>query len=101
MSLTITPLRTNFAGQVSGIDITRPLNPEQATAIEAAMDQVGVLVFHDQHFTDDTQLAFSRALGIRCLWSVEADELVGFSVRANGVTVDNGHILPAELGRVR
>ena len=27
------------------------------------MDQFGVLVFHDQHFTDETQLAFSRNFG--------------------------------------
>jgi alpha-ketoglutarate-dependent taurine dioxygenase len=36
--------RSFFAGEVSGIDITRPLNPEQAAAIEAGMDQFGVLV---------------------------------------------------------
>ncbi len=27
------------------------------------MDRYGVLVFHDQHFTDDTQMAFSRNFG--------------------------------------
>ena len=27
------------------------------------MDEFGVLVFHDQHFTDETQLAFSRNFG--------------------------------------
>ena len=29
----------------------------------SGMDQYGVLVFHDQHFTDETQLAFSRNFG--------------------------------------
>jgi len=67
MTLTIRPIdpvsRRFFAGEVSGIDITRPLSPEQARAIAAGMDTFGVLVFHDQHFTDDTQLAFSRNFG--------------------------------------
>jgi len=67
MALSIKPIdpvsRPFFGGEVSGIDITKPLTPEQAAAISAGMDQYGVLVFHDQHFTDETQLAFSRNFG--------------------------------------
>ncbi len=67
MTLSIRPInsvsRPFFAGEVSGIDITRPLTAEQAQAISAGMDQFGVLVFHDQHFTDETQLAFSGNFG--------------------------------------
>jgi alpha-ketoglutarate-dependent 2,4-dichlorophenoxyacetate dioxygenase len=55
--------RPFFAGEGSGIDITRPLSREQADAIDKGMNQYGVLVFHDQHFTDETQLAFSRNFG--------------------------------------
>jgi alpha-ketoglutarate-dependent 2,4-dichlorophenoxyacetate dioxygenase len=55
--------RPFFAGEVSGIDITRPLSREQVDAIDSGMNQYGVLVFHDQHFTDETQLAFSRNFG--------------------------------------
>lgn len=67
MSLSIRPIdpvsRPFFAGEVSGIDITRPLTASEAAAIEAGMDQYGVLVFHDQRFTDEAQLAFSRNFG--------------------------------------
>jgi alpha-ketoglutarate-dependent 2,4-dichlorophenoxyacetate dioxygenase len=67
MTLSIQPIdpvsRPFFAGEVSGIDITRPLTGEQAAAIEKGMDQYGVLVFHGQHFDDETQLAFSRNFG--------------------------------------
>ena len=59
----ITPLNPDFAGDVTGIDLTRPLTPAQVAAIEAGMDRFAVLVFHDQHFDDDTQLAFSRNFG--------------------------------------
>jgi len=67
VTLSIQPIdpiaRPFFGGVVSGIDITRPLSGEQAVAIEKGMDQYGVLVFHDQRFDDDTQLAFSRNFG--------------------------------------
>ena len=55
--------RPFFAGEVSGVDITQPLSPADAEAISAGMDHYGVLVFLDQHFTDETQLAFSRNFG--------------------------------------
>lgn len=67
MSLSIKPIdpvsRPFFAGEVSGIDITQPLSLDAVTAISAGMDEFGVLVFHGQHFSDDTQLAFSRNFG--------------------------------------
>jgi alpha-ketoglutarate-dependent 2,4-dichlorophenoxyacetate dioxygenase len=63
MSLTITPLHPGFAGDVAGIDLTRPLTAAQVAAIEAGMDRYAVLIFHDQPFDDDTQLAFSRNFG--------------------------------------
>ncbi|MEA2741639.1 MAG: alpha-ketoglutarate-dependent 2,4-dichlorophenoxyacetate dioxygenase [Acetobacteraceae bacterium] len=63
----IVPLTRNasgdFAGDVTGIDLTKPLQTEQVAAIEVGMDQFAVLIFHDQHFDDDTQLAFSRNFG--------------------------------------
>ena len=46
-----------------GIDITQPLTREQAAEIEKGMDQFGVMVFHDQRLTDETQMAFSRNFG--------------------------------------
>ncbi|MDP2373942.1 MAG: TauD/TfdA family dioxygenase [Reyranella sp.] len=55
--------RASFAGEVSGIDLTRRLSDAEVAAIHAGMDRFGVLVFHDQHLTDDQQLAFSRQLG--------------------------------------
>ncbi len=61
--MNITPLSPNFAGDVTGIDLTGALRPDQVAAIEAGMDRFGVLVFHDQDFDDETQLAFSRNFG--------------------------------------
>ena len=64
-----------FAGEVSGIDLTQPLSAGEIGAIHAGMDEYAVLVFHDQRFTDDQQLAFSRSLG-------ELEEAIGTSLRA-------------------
>ncbi len=57
------PARPDFAGEASGIDLTKGVSPETAAAIEKAMDHYAVLVFHDQRFDDDTQYAFSRNFG--------------------------------------
>ena len=63
MSLTIQQLHSVFVGEVSGIDLTQPLSRADAAAIDAGMNQYGVLVFHDQNLTDAQQIAFSTALG--------------------------------------
>lgn len=64
MPLSIRPLTpSGFAGEVEGIDLTQPLTREQVTAIDAGMDQYGVLTFHDQYFDDASQMAFSRYFG--------------------------------------
>ncbi|HTB48013.1 MAG TPA: TauD/TfdA family dioxygenase [Acetobacteraceae bacterium] len=67
MTISIRPIdpvsRPFFAGEVSGIDITLPLTGSDVAAVAAGMDAFGVLVFHGQHFTDETQLAFSRNFG--------------------------------------
>ena len=64
MSLSFRALTASgFAGEATGIDLTRALDSEAVQAIDDAMDQYGVLVFHDQRFTDETQMAFSRQFG--------------------------------------
>jgi alpha-ketoglutarate-dependent 2,4-dichlorophenoxyacetate dioxygenase len=75
MVMEIRQIHPLFVGEVSGIDITHPLTPEQAAAIEAGMDRYAVLVFHDQRFTDEQQVAFSRNFG-------EIERAVGSNVTA-------------------
>src|SRR6204780_1802404 len=62
-AMRIDPIGTTFAGEVSGIDITRPISGAEVAAIGAGMDRHGVLVFHDQARTDDAQREFSRRFG--------------------------------------
>jgi len=63
VSLSIRPLRGAFAGEVSGVDITAPLDGADVAAIEAGMDAYAVLVFHDQRLTDEQQIAFTLNFG--------------------------------------
>ena len=52
-----------FVGEVSGIDIARPLSPAEVAEIEAGMNAHAVLVFHDQKLTDEQQMAFTVNFG--------------------------------------
>ncbi|MBK8766036.1 MAG: TauD/TfdA family dioxygenase [Burkholderiaceae bacterium] len=63
MSIAIRPIHPVFAGEVSGIDLTRELSPEQVQALEAGMDRYAVLLYRDQPLTDEQQMAFSRHFG--------------------------------------
>ena len=63
MPVTIRPLHPVFTGEVAGVDCTKPLSPDEVAAIEAGMDRYAVLVFRDQHFRDEEQLAFTRHFG--------------------------------------
>src|SRR5689334_5714745 len=63
MSLAIRQIHPVFVGEVSGIDIARPLTPDEVAAIEAGMDRYAVLVFRDQKLTDEQQMSFSRNFG--------------------------------------
>ena len=96
----IDPARPTFIGEVSGIDLTRRLTEEEVSAIHAGMDCFGVLVFHDQHFEDEQQIAFSRQLGM-------LEEATGdiMSVKDRRLSMDlndisnldkNGELLPRD-----
>jgi alpha-ketoglutarate-dependent 2,4-dichlorophenoxyacetate dioxygenase len=63
MSLFILQVHPVFVGEVSGVDIARPLAPEEVAAIEAGMDRYAVLIFRDQKLSDEQQMAFSLNFG--------------------------------------
>ena len=63
MTITIRQIHPVFVGEVSGIDITRSLTPDEVTAIDAGMDDYAVLVFRDQKLTDERQMAFTLSFG--------------------------------------
>src|SRR4029077_4153343 len=62
MAIQIKQIGPCFAGEVSGIDLTEPLSPEDAAAIHAGMDEYAVLVLHGQELTIAQHLAFAQAV---------------------------------------
>jgi alpha-ketoglutarate-dependent 2,4-dichlorophenoxyacetate dioxygenase len=63
MAISIRAITPDFAGEVSGADLTRPLSRDEVAAIDAGMDRYAMLVFHDQRLTDEQQIAFSVNFG--------------------------------------
>ena len=63
MSISITPLHPLFAARVSGIDLSQPVDPDDFVAIQAALDQYAVLVFHGPTLTPEEQVTFASRFG--------------------------------------
>jgi alpha-ketoglutarate-dependent 2,4-dichlorophenoxyacetate dioxygenase len=63
MDLDVTPLRPHFAARITGVDLSRPIDPEVQRAIERAMDAYAVCVLPNQRIDDAQQIAFSRFYG--------------------------------------
>jgi len=63
MTVSIRQIHPVFVGEVSGCDLTQPIDRATVAAIETGMDRYAVLVFHDQALTDDQQMAFTRNFG--------------------------------------
>ena len=76
MPLTVRQLGPGFAGEASGLDLTKPLPRADIDAINAAMDRYAVLVFHGQDFTDEQQLAYTQSLG-------PLETAIGFTLRGS------------------
>src|SRR3984893_4480149 len=63
MSITVTPTKSDFFADISGIDIAQPLKPADRDAIEEAINRYAVVVFHDQKLTDGQQIEFAGHFG--------------------------------------
>lgn len=60
--LRFTRLHPHFFGEASPIDLRTAKDEATLAAIRAAMDEHAVIVFHDQQFADEEQLAFAQRL---------------------------------------
>ena len=62
MAPTFRKLHPHFVAEVSPVDLRQVHDRETLAEIRAGMDERAVLIFRDQPFTDDEQLAFARRL---------------------------------------
>ncbi|WP_406435930.1 TauD/TfdA family dioxygenase [Streptomyces sp. NBC_00631] len=63
MSIEIRKVTANIGAQVLGVDISKPLDEEQVTAIREALNVHKALVFDDVRLDDEGQEAFARHFG--------------------------------------
>ncbi|MFF6985836.1 TauD/TfdA family dioxygenase [Streptomyces sp. NPDC010273] len=63
MSIEIQKVTANIGARVSGVDIDKPLEAEEVTAIRQALNIHKALVFDDVHLDDAGQEAFARHFG--------------------------------------
>ena len=63
MAVSIRQIHPVFVGEVSGVDIARPLTADEVAAIDEGMNRYAVLVFHDQKISDEQQMAFTVNFG--------------------------------------
>jgi alpha-ketoglutarate-dependent 2,4-dichlorophenoxyacetate dioxygenase len=61
--LSISPLHPLFVAEITGIDLTAPVARDDFRAIWDAFNEHQILVFRDQPFDDESQIAFSRNFG--------------------------------------
>ena len=63
MSLVVKPILPKFGAECSGLDITKPLTPDELRQVTDAMDRYGVCVYRNTGLTDEQHVAFSRNFG--------------------------------------
>jgi alpha-ketoglutarate-dependent 2,4-dichlorophenoxyacetate dioxygenase len=59
----VNQLHPLFVGEVSGVDLREPVDPETLEQIVEAADKYAILVFRDQDIDDAQQMDFSEKLG--------------------------------------
>jgi alpha-ketoglutarate-dependent 2,4-dichlorophenoxyacetate dioxygenase len=60
MALTFRKVHPHFVAEVSPIDLRQVHDADTLERLRAGMDEFAVLVFHDQPFTDNEQIAFAQ-----------------------------------------
>jgi len=101
MSLALRKLHLLFAGEASGVDLRYVHDRQTLDEIRAGMDAFAVLVFRDQPFSDEEQLAFAQrfdgALHTKTGAAVLAKSRLGNEALADISNLDeNGEILRSD-----
>jgi alpha-ketoglutarate-dependent 2,4-dichlorophenoxyacetate dioxygenase len=63
MTMDVHPITAEFAAEIAGIDLAKPIDAATVRSIWDAIDRYAVLVFHDQRLTDAQLRDFAAAYG--------------------------------------
>jgi alpha-ketoglutarate-dependent taurine dioxygenase len=65
MAIAVYPVTPSFAAEIGDIDLSEQIAPADLQAIKEAFTQYAVLIFPNQHLSQDQHLDFARYFGIR------------------------------------
>jgi alpha-ketoglutarate-dependent 2,4-dichlorophenoxyacetate dioxygenase len=63
MAITIYPVTPRFAAEIGDVDLSRAIEPSDIGAIKEAFAKYAVLIFPDQHLSQDQHLDFAKHFG--------------------------------------
>jgi len=63
MAISVRQLHPLFVGEVSGLDLSAPIDDADFAAVQAAIDRHAVLVFHGPRLSQEAQVAFASRFG--------------------------------------
>ena len=63
MAITICPVTPTFAAEIGDIDLSKPLDPSEISEVKDAFTKYAVLIFPDQHLSQDQHLDFAKYFG--------------------------------------
>jgi alpha-ketoglutarate-dependent 2,4-dichlorophenoxyacetate dioxygenase len=63
MAITIYPVTPDFAAEIGDVDLSRVIEPSDVDAITDAFAKYAVLIFPDQHLSQDQHLDFAKHFG--------------------------------------
>lgn len=66
MTITVFPMTPHLGAEIGDIDLSQPLSPTDVEAVKQAFWQHAVLIFPDQHRTEQQHLEFAKY--IQVMW---------------------------------
>src|SRR3954462_13918901 len=63
MAITVVPVRPSFAAEIGDVDLSKPIEAADVAAIKDAFTTYAVVIFHDQHLSQDQHLEFAQHFG--------------------------------------
>jgi alpha-ketoglutarate-dependent 2,4-dichlorophenoxyacetate dioxygenase len=63
MAITVCPVTPSFAAEIGDVDLSKPIAPDDLAAIKDAFATYAVLIFPEQHLSQDQHLDFARLFG--------------------------------------
>src|SRR5438034_11775439 len=63
MAIAVHQLHPHIGAEIGGLDVSRPIDEATVDQLWRAIDRHSVVVFHDQHLTDEQLRAFAARFG--------------------------------------